>query len=1205
LSSGGSQGSVRYAVYVAAAITAVAAGLQFEFIYLLTQVSTGLPEVLWQTALIGGIFIIASSALTFYLVRRYAGQTKAYQARLLDANATLQVLLEASPIPLMSLDSAGRVRVCNRAAEKVFGWPASEVLGKEHPVISPSGSGRFRELLTMVNEGTPIATEGVQFRRTDGSRIDVSLSMAPVRDSRGSVTGVVAALIDLSDMRRTEEALRESQRVLSTLMSNIPGMAYRCSNDEEWTMEFVSEGCLALTGYSPSVFIGNALKSFNDIIHPEDRAMVWSEVQRALAESQPYHLEYRIVSADGTVKHVWEQGQGVEKRKDKITTLEGLILDVTERHRADAALRESEEKYRLLVENANSIILQMDSDGRIVSFNEFAERFFEYSREEIIGRKASETIVPAVERSGREIGSLVDDIIRDPARYANNVNENMRKDGSRAWVHWTNKVVNDASGRAVGVLAIGTDITELTTAQENLTESENRYRQLVEFSPDAIAIFSDGRFTFVNPSAVALLGATSEDQVLGRDWPEFLDPSSVNDVRESVGKVYSGKEQVTFVEAKLKRLDGAVTEVEAAAIRVSAQGTSAVQIVARDVTQRKEADRERHSFEERLSALHFYDTELNVARSLADVYEITMDAVQRTLGFEHAAFAKVRGDRLVRVSSRGDPPMPDVDLPLDGSGRGIVINAIRSREPVMVPDVSLDPDYVQGIPGTKSELAVPVEMEGDVLGVLDVESDQLNAFDVNDVKLLQILASHMATALKNLEQRTQIEKTSEQLAFLLQSSASILGAGDVHTRLQRIAEAIRELGWRRVVISVRDENMVVTSPQDLVTAGLTEEEREYLWRTTASGESWKNSFDPEFERFKIGSFYYLPWRDPFVRERTATVGISSRLSPDLMVDWHPEDLLYTPLRLADGRMVGVLSVDDPIDGRRPTQASLAPLELFIGQAAVALESARLFEQLEKARNQIKEYAGQLEKKVEERSRELVDAQEKLLKAQRLATIGEVSAQVGHDLRNPLTAINTNLYYLHNVLPRKQKDKVDATLSSMQNAIFHANRIVEDLLEYSRTAALKKTRLVLNSVVTSSLNSVLIPKNVEVSVDLAEGAELDGDGTRLMRVFQNLVSNAVDAMPDGGYLTVASKVADGRATVEVSDTGAGIREENLALLFTPFFTTKSKGLGLGLAICKRLVEAHEGKIDVRSRVGEGTTISVTLPLAGAQKPTEFP
>jgi PAS domain S-box-containing protein len=1130
---------------------------------------------------------------------RYSKRTQLFERELLDANSTLRVFMLASPVPLMSVASDGTVKMWNTAAEKATGWNESEIVGKKHLDVPALSQTRFPELVRMIQEGTPVSSEGIQVKRKDGSRIDLSLSMAPIRNAKGETTGVITALVDLSDIRRTEEALRESQRVLSTLMRNLPGMAYRRVNDENWTMEFVSDGCLSLTGYHPSVFVGDARAPYSDIIYPQDRERVRKEVEAAMAESRPYTFEYRIVAADGSTKYVWEQGTGVEREGGRTTTLEGLVLDVTERRRADLALRESEERYRQLVESANSIIIMLDTSGRITSFNEFAVRFYGFERDEVIGMKASETIVPRVDSLGKDMSSMVDDIVRDPARFANNINENVKKDGTRVWVHWTNKVVRGATGEPVSLLAVGTDMTELTGAQRALEESEHRYRQLVEFSPDAILVYGDGVFVFANAAAVALLGGESAGDIVGKDWKQFFEPIDTAAIMEIVRKGTETVQEPNVLGVRFHRLDGGVIDAEAAAIRVSYRGNPAVLVVARDVTARKVAETERRIFEERLSALHYYDTELGSARNLTDVYEITMDSVQRTLGFEHAFFAKVRGEYLERAASRGQAGLLIAKLPLDGSQGGLIVRAARTHEPVLLPDVAKDEGYVMGIAGVRSELVVPVELEGQVLGVIDVESMELDAFDINDVKLLQILASHMAAAIGNLEQRMEIEKRSHQLAFLLRSSAQILRAGDVHERLQKITDAIKDLGWRRVVISARDENMDILSPDDLVTAGLSDEERDFLWKTASSGLSWKDRFGPEFERFKIGSFYYLPWSDPFVKEKTAQIGIASRLSPEQMVDWGPEDLLYTPLTLPDGRIIGILSVDDPVDGRRPTQTSLAPLELFIGLAAVALESARLFRELEEVRNEIREYAGQLEKNVEERSRELVEAQEKLLKAQRLATIGEVSAQVGHDLRNPLTSINTNLYYLQNVLPKKQKDKVDVTLDSMQNAVIHANRIVEDLLEYSRTAALKKKKLLLNSVLTSSMSSVLIPKNVSVHLKLEDEVEIDGDSSRLLRVFQNLVSNAVDAMPDGGSLTVSSAVGPKEVIVGVADTGAGIREENLALLFTPFFTTKSKGLGLGLAICKRLVEAHGGRIEVKSKVGEGTTISVALPLASAE------
>jgi diguanylate cyclase (GGDEF)-like protein/PAS domain S-box-containing protein len=136
---------------------------------------------------------------------------------------------------------------------------------------------------------------------------------------------------------RTEAVLRESQRVLSTLMSNLPGMAYRCANDHKWSTEFVSEGCLELTGYSPEDLVGGGV-SFVDIIHPDDRGWLWEDTQRAVAEGRAYQQEYRIVTADGWERWVWEQGRAVVDASGKVVALEGFVSDVTERHQASLAL---------------------------------------------------------------------------------------------------------------------------------------------------------------------------------------------------------------------------------------------------------------------------------------------------------------------------------------------------------------------------------------------------------------------------------------------------------------------------------------------------------------------------------------------------------------------------------------------------------------------------------------------------------------------------------------------------------------------------------------------------------------------------------------------------------------------------------------------------------------------------------------------------
>ena len=136
--------------------------------------------------------------------------------------------------------------------------------------------------------------------------------------------GLLYLLIEraLRALRSSEETLQESKRTLTTLLSNLPGMAYRCRNDSSWTMEFVSDGCMELTGYAPQDLIRNASASYAQLIHPEDEAMVWNEVQAALHEKRPFKLIYRIITARGEEKWVWEQGREVPPAGSAVAMLE-------------------------------------------------------------------------------------------------------------------------------------------------------------------------------------------------------------------------------------------------------------------------------------------------------------------------------------------------------------------------------------------------------------------------------------------------------------------------------------------------------------------------------------------------------------------------------------------------------------------------------------------------------------------------------------------------------------------------------------------------------------------------------------------------------------------------------------------------------------------------------------------------------------------
>ncbi|HHS13404.1 MAG TPA: PAS domain S-box protein [bacterium] len=185
---------------------------------------------------------------------------------------------------------------------------------------------------------------------------------------------------------QAEESLKESERRLRTLMSNLPGMAYRCKNDPDWTMEFVSTGCLNLTGYEAADLTGNARISYAKLIHPEDRRHVWEDVQKALKRKKPFQLNYRIVTAGGEEKWVWEQGVGIIGPRGAVDFLEGFITNVTARRQALDALSRNEAQYRAFIDASEDLVFIKDEEFRYRMVNRAVQAFYGLPEAEIIGK---------------------------------------------------------------------------------------------------------------------------------------------------------------------------------------------------------------------------------------------------------------------------------------------------------------------------------------------------------------------------------------------------------------------------------------------------------------------------------------------------------------------------------------------------------------------------------------------------------------------------------------------------------------------------------------------------------------------------------------------------------------------------------------------------------------------------------------------------
>jgi PAS domain S-box-containing protein len=262
-----------------------------------------------------------------------------------------------------------------------------------------------------------------------------------------------------------------------------------------------------------------------------------------------------------------------------------------------------------------------------------------------------------------------------------------------------------------------------------------------------------------------------------------------------------------------------------------------------------------------------------------------------------------------------------------------------------------------------------------------------------------------------------------------------------------------------------------------------------------------------------------------------------------------------------------------------------------------------------AEEAMKEYSERLEERVEERTRELQAAQEQLVRREKLATLGQLAGGVGHELRNPLGAIKNAAYLLDMILQDPEPD-VAETLQILEQEVGTCNHIISSLLDYAQPRLPALCPVDLGRLVQETLARQSIPQKVAVVTHLDEPLpEALADPDQLRLVVDNIIRNAVQAMPQGGRLEIGAALLPAGDEVRLAfhDTGVGIAPAQLARMFEPLFTTKARGIGLGLALSKQLVSGMGGSIEVESEAGQGSTFTVRLPLSRArqQKGCESP
>lgn len=559
------------------------------------------------------------------------------------------------------------------------------------------------------------------------------------------------------------------------------------------------------------------------------------------------------------------------------------------------------------------------------------------------------------------------------------------------------------------------------------------------------------------------------------------------------------------------------------------------------------------------------------AESLSELLDKTAEIAQRHLPYEVCSTHLVdpQTGRITVVLGSG-PLFETIGTRELRIGEGIVGWVVQNGKIANVPDVRLDPRYIESKGRIRSELAVPLRSRGRTVGVFNLESTELAAFGEYDEQIFSILAAHISASLERMELYREAIERARRLAALNQIARAIAAP----LTLERIFDIVAEEVHR---LMPHDRTMLALHLPD---RGEMELVGVRGVKSGALGPGTRFRPSETLMRTERPLLLEISQADEAIRERLRELGIDSYVA--------------VPIRL-EGEFVAQLNLAWKGSPKLP-EGSLDFLSSLGSHLAVVLKNARLYDKLGRS------------------DAALSRTQDELIQSAKLAAVGELAAGVAHELNNPLTGILGYTQWVLLELAKSNRDgdeSMRTRMEKIEREVLRCKEIVQNLLNFSRAqerGATTMERLSVNAVVDATLH--VTDHALEIArVKLVRGLAEDlppvmGNANQLQQVFTNVVINASKAMPGGGTLTVetAHDVPAGRVHVRFRDTGHGMSKDVLARIFEPFFTTRSvgEGTGLGLSVSYGLVKAHGGEITAESGEGKGTTFTVSLPTTAPSR-----
>jgi len=897
-----------------------------------------------------------------------------------------------------------------------------------------------------------------------------------------------------------------------------------------------------------------------------------------------------------------------------------------------------ERKYRYLCEDGSAVMLMLGADGKVMDANNALLKISGYSRDEIVGKNAIDFVVP--EQRQKTAAQIQMALSKGAApQFELTIRS---KDGStRTLLLPPTQLVLEEGQRSF--LVMGVDITERKHAEETLSS----LAAIVESSNDAIIGKTlDGIITSWNRGAENLYGYSSEE-AKGKPLSILIPPNRPDEMAKILDSLRRG-EPVQHYETRRVRKDGTVIDVSLAVSPIQdSNGIVGASTIARDITERKHMLKALQESEEKYRALLenspsligiFQDGVLKYVNravitklgwTFEELVSPSFDPIEKVVSQKSRSVIKENVGK--RLRDEDHAPYEIILTRKDGSEVPVLVrgaNIIYHQKPA-IEFVFDDVTELKRLEEELEQYSLHLEelVSDRTMELRKSEEKYRGLFDACPVSLWEEDFSLVKQFLDELRQKG-IQDFEAYFA--------------THPKdLVKCAGLVKVLNINKATLSLYGAKSV-----DEIIGGLsrvfTEESNRGFVREVVALVEGRKYYEAEFENRTLqGETKHcnvICTVVPGYEESLARVLVC-------IVDLTPQKQLDEELRASRERLEyvvasnpAVLFLEKPLPDRSNTFST------FVSESATSIlgfkpknflgESGADFWKSRVHRDDLARYLAEMPslwsdghhsfefrflhsdgvyRWIREEMKVTRDAEgrildvvgvgidvtermmlyEKLAKTERLAAIGETAAMVGHDLRNPLQGIAGALNLLkQESLTTEERNEM---LQVIEKCVHYSDAIINDLLEYSGDIKLKLAEATPKSITREAIGAVKVPQNVMVQ-DLSEDQPtLRVDPDSMRRVVINLIENAIDAMPQGGTLTISSRKSDGNAEITLADTGSGISEEVMENLWKPLQTTKAKGMGLGLAICKRIIDAHGGNISVKSKTGEGTAMTIRLPI----------